>query len=204
MIRGHHRAGSMRGSGPSPTNSLPSTCSYRMCSSNTLALTFLPKGRKSWTTPPIWYRTLAHARWGDQFPDRSERGHAEFVRFIANSPLTFLFRHGTLAGGECEPVDMGDQIFRGQIDHTLHVRMRLSEVWPRPSIQLQPSHRADDIDATFGEPSALKVLISATGSEIEDSRLDRLVCKDDIGLARPVLSASRGQNKRCSACCQRV
>jgi len=102
---------------------------------------------------------------------------------------------------------MADQIFRGQIDHTLRVRMRLSEVWPiwpRPSIQLQPSHRADDIDATFGEPSAFKVLISATGSEIEDSRLDRLVCEDDIGLARPVLTASCGQNKTCSACCQRV
>ena len=96
MIRGRQRAGSMRGSGSPPTNNLSSTCSYRMCGSNTLALTFLPKGRKSWTTPSILYRTLAHARWRGQSPDRSERGHAEFVRFIAIAHLRFFSGTGLL------------------------------------------------------------------------------------------------------------
>jgi hypothetical protein len=44
--------------------------------------------------------------------------------------------------------------------------MRLSEVcpiWPKPSMQLQPSHHADDIGARFGEPSGFKVLINTTG-----------------------------------------
>ena len=53
MIRGRQSIGSMRGRGPSPINSLSSTCSFTICTSNTLALTFLPKGRKSWTTPSI-------------------------------------------------------------------------------------------------------------------------------------------------------
>ena len=66
------------------------------------------------------YRTLAHSRWRHRFrPDRSKPGDAEFVGFIAITPLTFPLRHGILAGGECEPIDPLDQIFRGQVNHTL-------------------------------------------------------------------------------------
>ena len=46
------------------------------------------------------------------------------------------------------------------------VRRRFSAVWlicPRPNMQVQPSHHAEDIGARFGDPSALSVLISATG-----------------------------------------
>ena len=46
------------------------------------------------------------------------------------------------------------------------VRIRFSEVCPivpRPSMQLQPSHHAEDMGARFGEPSGLSVLMRATG-----------------------------------------
>jgi hypothetical protein len=34
---------------------------------------------------------------------------------------------------------------------------------PSPSMQLHPSHHADDIGAIFGVPSSFKVEINATG-----------------------------------------
>src|SRR5438477_7562020 len=46
------------------------------------------------------------------------------------------------------------------------VLMRFSDVWPiwpSPSMQLQPSHHADDIGARLAVPSSLMLLISATG-----------------------------------------
>ena len=46
------------------------------------------------------------------------------------------------------------------------VRIRLSDVLPMepsPSMQLHPSHHADDMGAMFGEPSSFKVEIKATG-----------------------------------------
>ena len=46
------------------------------------------------------------------------------------------------------------------------VRIRFSDVCPmapRPSMQLHPSHHAEDIGAMFGEPSSLSVERSATG-----------------------------------------
>jgi hypothetical protein len=46
------------------------------------------------------------------------------------------------------------------------VRIKLSDVLPMepsPSLQLHPSHQADDIGAIFGVPSSFKVEINATG-----------------------------------------
>jgi len=46
------------------------------------------------------------------------------------------------------------------------VRRRFSGVFdsaPKPSMQLLPSHHADDIGATFGKPSSLSELTRTTG-----------------------------------------
>ena len=46
------------------------------------------------------------------------------------------------------------------------VRIKFSDVWPmvpRPSMQVQPSHQAEDMGARLGEPSWLRVDMSATG-----------------------------------------
>lgn len=46
------------------------------------------------------------------------------------------------------------------------VRRRFSavcDVWPKPSMQVQPSHHADDMGAMFALPSAFEVLMRATG-----------------------------------------
>src|SRR6185369_1249206 len=66
------------------------------------------------------YRAFEHTRWGYRFRFYwSEPRDAEFVLFITIAPLPFPFRHGILTGGECKAVNMRDQIFGGQIDHTL-------------------------------------------------------------------------------------
>lgn len=60
-------------------------------------------------------------------------------------------------------------LFRGKIDDPLArtdqvVRcLDVLPIVPRPSMQLEPSHHADDMGQMFGEPSPFSELISATG-----------------------------------------
>src|SRR5579864_6391431 len=66
------------------------------------------------------YRTLAHARWRYQLRLHScEPREVKLVRFVTIAPLTFLFWHGILASGHRKAIDLRDQIFRWQINHTL-------------------------------------------------------------------------------------
>jgi len=51
------------------------------------------------------WRSHAHGFHG------SEPAKLEFAWFMAIALLPFLFRHRILAGGECEAIDVRDQIF---------------------------------------------------------------------------------------------
>lgn len=111
--------------------------------------------------------TFEHTRWSYRLRlDWSQPSDAEFVLFVTIAPLTFPLRNGILTRSECKPVNVRDQMFRGQIDTHSRGRMRLSEVWPicpRPSMQLQPSHHAEDIGARLGDPTGFNVLMGTTG-----------------------------------------
>src|SRR5229473_5664194 len=64
--------------------------------------------------------TLAHTRRPNRFRlHRGEPGNAEFVLFMAVTPLAFLLGHWIFAGSERETVNLAHEIVRRQIDYTL-------------------------------------------------------------------------------------
>ena len=81
--------------------------------------------------------------------------HSRFRSGTGSRPVV-IARRSTCSAWACD----------GRLITHSRDRMRFSEVCPiepRPSIQLQPNHHADDIGAMFGEPSSLRELMIATG-----------------------------------------
>ncbi len=66
------------------------------------------------------HRALDHAWRCNRFRrHRGEAGNAKFVRLKAIAPITSFIWHRIPGGRQCEKVNMGGQIFRGQIDNAL-------------------------------------------------------------------------------------
>jgi hypothetical protein len=74
--------------------------------------------------------------------------------------------------------------------------LQVRPIFPKPSVQPQPSHHADDIGAMFGEPSWFNELMSATEFRSRGWSV-RWSCAwaNDIRVVRTGLFAACGQNK---------
>jgi hypothetical protein len=145
-----------------------------------LALTFFAKGAEIMHDALHLYGALMNPWRCHRFgPNRRKPGYAEFVWFIAITPLTFLFRHGILPGGECELVDLRDQIFRWQIDYTL---ARADEVVRGLSHLAQAKHAAAAQPPCRRHRRQVRRAVWVQraderygSSEVEDGRFDGLV-----------------------------
>src|SRR5258708_16420069 len=80
----------------------------------------LAEGAEFVHDPLHLHRTFAHTRRPNRFRlHRGEPGNAEFVLFMAVTPLAFLLGHWVFAGSERETVNLAHEIVRRQIDYTL-------------------------------------------------------------------------------------
>ena len=85
---------------------------------------------------------------------------------VAISQSRFFSGTRVPSSRERQPINVTNLMLAGQINDALACANQISEVCPivpRPSMQLQPSHQADDMGAKLGVPFSFSVLISATG-----------------------------------------
>jgi len=119
------------------------------------------------TRPSIWIGLSATARTGTKVAQpRAQTGGGELVGFVPVAASLLLLGHAGAAREQSDPVNSRDHGRVREVEHTFRPLLKVAYSLRRPAEPQQavwPSHHADDIGATFVDPSRFNEFTSTTG-----------------------------------------